>query len=157
MEHRAGRAGDVPGTATGEREIELAAGFGRNAYGTNQHAADGCAVDATAAVGEPAAGRRVVDAARGAARSAGAFGADAYAAVRPECGRTAGGAGRAEPPRRAAAGEENGRGRVAGAAITAGASCADRSIGGMARCGGGSATREAAANAKSESDGEGGS
>src|SRR4029077_12806522 len=89
-------------------------GFGGNAYGTDQHAADSGAIDATATVGEPAAGGRDVDAARGGARSAGAFCADAYVAVRPERGRAVGGAGRAEPACRAAAGETNGGGRVAG-------------------------------------------
>jgi len=59
------RAGNVPGTATREREIEFA-GFGGSAHGADQHAADGCAVDVTAAIGEPTVGRRDVDAARGA-------------------------------------------------------------------------------------------
>src|SRR6266404_211112 len=80
VEHRAGGAGNVSGTATWQCEIELA-GISRDAYGSDKHAADGCALDAAATVGEPAVGGRDVDAEGRASRSAGAFGVDAHAAV----------------------------------------------------------------------------
>src|SRR5882762_652888 len=77
LEHRTGGTGDVSGIATWKYKIEFA-GFGGDAHGADQYAADGGAFDAAATVGEPAVGRRVVDAAGRTSRSTGAFGADTH-------------------------------------------------------------------------------
>src|SRR5258706_4074897 len=74
LEHHTGGTGDVPVIATWKYKIEFA-GFSGDAHGGDQYAADGGAFDAAATVGEPAVGRRLVDAAGKKARTTSAFGA----------------------------------------------------------------------------------